>query len=125
MSTPCRRHSHQPTPCRDIDGWWFVDYLQAAQGPSGVDWQTIERHKSSVLETLSKTTAHDVLPKFVLELPYHNVFCHWHQHDPGYSDRLSDRSSGCEQSTIHLLRTLLQRLTDRLVVETQSLLPAE
>lgn len=93
--------------CRDIDGWWFVNYLQAAVGPSGIDWQIIERHKASVLETLAKTTAHDVLPKFGWSCRYHNVFCHWHQHDPGFSERYRiDRVD--EQSTIHRLKDVAE-----------------
>jgi alcohol dehydrogenase class IV len=35
--------------CRDIDGWWFVNYLQAALEPSGVNWKQIEHHKNAVL----------------------------------------------------------------------------
>ena len=88
--------------CRDIDGWWFVNYLQGARGPGGVDWELIERHKTSVMESLMKTTEHDVLPKFGWSCRYHNVFCHWHRHDPGFLDRFRiDRVD--EQSTIHLL----------------------
>lgn len=88
--------------CRDIDGWWFVNYLQAALGTAGVDWNLIERHKVSVMESLTKTTEHDVLPKFGWSCRYHNVFCHWHRGDPGFNERYRiDRVD--EQSTIHLL----------------------
>lgn len=91
--------------CRDIDGWWFVNYLQAAAGQAGVDWQVIERHKAAVLASLARTTRHDVLPKFGWACRYHNVFCHWHRDDPGYSPRYRiDRSD--EQSTIHRLSEL-------------------
>lgn len=85
--------------CRDVDGLWFVNYLQAAQNPEGIAWEFVERHKASVLESLSHTTRHDVLPKFGWACRYHNVFCHWHRDDPGYSDNYRiDRAD--EQSTI-------------------------
>lgn len=88
--------------CRDVDGWWFVNYLDAAQGSNGVDWAMIDQHKASVLNSLSQTTRHDVLPKFGWACRYHNIFCHWHRDDPGYSDRYRiDRSD--EQSTIYRL----------------------
>lgn len=91
------------TICRDVDGWWFVNYLQAALSPEGVRWDLIERHKASVLNSLSRTTRHDVLPKFGWTCRYHNVFCHWHRDDPGYSDDYRiDRAD--EQSTIHCLQ---------------------
>jgi hypothetical protein len=73
--------------CRDIDGWWFVSYLEAAATAAGVDWEVVERHKHSVLESLAGLTRHDVLPKFGWACRYHNMFCHWHHNDPGYSDR--------------------------------------
>jgi hypothetical protein len=86
--------------CRDVDGWWFVNYLQAAQMDGKIQWEFIDRHKASILESLSHTTRHDVLPKFGWACRYHNVFCHWHRDDPGYSDRYRiDRVD--EQSTIH------------------------
>lgn len=85
--------------CRDVDGWWFVNYLQAACGENGVDWGQIERHKQSIMESLSHTTRHDVLPKFGWACRYHNVFCHWHRNDAGFSSRFRvDRTD--EQSTI-------------------------
>jgi hypothetical protein len=88
--------------CRDVDGWWFVNYLQAARDERGIQWDYVERHKASILESLSQTTRHDVLPKFGWACRYHNVFCHWHRDDPGYSDRYRiDRSD--EQSTIYRL----------------------
>jgi hypothetical protein len=88
--------------CRDVDGWWFVNYLQAAVTPTGVDWSLIEQHKLSVLESLSKTTQHDVLPKFGWACRYHNVFCHWHRAAAGYAERYRiDRTD--EQSTIYRL----------------------
>jgi hypothetical protein len=89
--------------CRDIDGWWFVNYLQAARTDAGTDWRIIERHKKSVLASLATTTDHDILPKFGWACRYHNVFCHWHRDDPGYADSYRiDRID--EQSTIHRLR---------------------
>ena len=88
--------------CRDVDGWWFVNYLDAAQDSRGVQWELIEQHKTSILESLSHTTRHDVLPKYGWACRYHNVFCHWHRDDPGYSDRYRI-SRVDEQSTIHRL----------------------
>jgi hypothetical protein len=88
--------------CRDVDGWWFVNYLEAARNTSGIQWNLIEQHKASILDSLSHTTRHDVLPKFGWACRYHNVFCHWHRQDPGYSDRFRiDRAD--EQSTISRL----------------------
>lgn len=86
--------------CRDVDGWWFVNYLQATVGENGVDWNAIERHKQSILESLTTTTRHDVLPKFGWACRYHNMFCHWHCDDPGFDDRFrvhrdDDRSTIC------------------------------
>lgn len=91
--------------CRDIDKWWFVNYLEAAVGAEGVDWTLIERHKESVLRSLANTTQHDVLPKFGWACRYHNVFCHWHRGDPGYSDRYRIERSD-EQSTISRISDL-------------------
>jgi hypothetical protein len=85
--------------CRDIDGWWFVNYLQATIGAGGVDWSLIARHKESVMASLGSTTAHDVLPKYGWTCRYHNVFCHWHRDDPGYNDRYRIERSD-ERSTI-------------------------
>ena len=105
LAHAARTTSHEVADaiCRDIDGWWFVNYLQGALEPSGVDWGLIERHKVSVMESLTKTTEHDVLPKFGWSCRYHNVFCHWHRHDPAFHERYRiDRVD--EQSTIHLLR---------------------
>lgn len=88
--------------CRDVDGWWFVNYLDAARTETGVDWQAIAQHKASILASLSSTTRHDVLPKFGWACRYHNVFCHWHRDEAGYSDRYRiDRVD--EQSTIFRL----------------------
>jgi hypothetical protein len=88
--------------CRDVDGWWFVNYLDAAQDSSGIQWDLIEQHKASILESLSHTTRHDVLPKYGWACRYHNVFCHWHRDDPGYDDRYRI-SRVDEQSTIYRL----------------------
>jgi hypothetical protein len=85
--------------CRDVDGLWFVNYLQAAQNTSGIQWEFIEQHKASVLDSLSNTTRHDVLPKFGWACRYHNVFCHWHRDAPGYLDRYRIARTD-EQSTI-------------------------
>jgi hypothetical protein len=88
--------------CRDVDGWWFVNYLDAAQESQGIQWALVEQHKKSILESLSHTTRHDVLPKYGWACRYHNVFCHWHRDDPGYLDRYRiDRVD--EQSTIYRL----------------------
>jgi hypothetical protein len=81
--SPDARHSI----CRDIDGWWFVSYLEAASAGQGVDWDLVERHKHSVLQSLAGVTRHDVLPKYGWACRYHNMFCHWHRHASGYSDR--------------------------------------
>jgi hypothetical protein len=88
--------------CRDVDGWWFVNYLDAAQDSRGVQWEFIEQHRRSILDSLSHTTRHDVLPKYGWACRYHNVFCHWHRDDPGYSDEYRI-SRVDEQSTIHRL----------------------
>jgi hypothetical protein len=88
--------------CRDVDGWWFVNYLQATRHEGKINWSFIERHKQSILVSLSSTTRHDVLPKFGWACRYHNVFCHWHRKDEGYADRFRiDRVD--EQSTIYRL----------------------
>ncbi len=93
--------------CRDVDGLWFVNYLQAAQNTHGIEWKFIERHKASILDSLSHTTRHDVLPKFGWACRYHNVFCYWHRDDPGYSDSFRiDRAD--EQSTIGRLSDVIQ-----------------
>lgn len=100
--------AHEPTPhladliCRDIDGWWFVNYLQAAEHASGIDWPLIAQHKANILTSLAGTKRHDVLPKYGWACRYHNVFCHWHQSDPGYRDEYRiDRAD--EHSTIDRL----------------------
>ena len=88
--------------CRDVDGWWFVNYLQVAATPRGVEWEVIRRHKESILDSLSRTTRHDVLPKYGWACRYHNVFCHWHRNAPGYADAYRiDRAD--EHSSIHCL----------------------
>lgn len=73
--------------CRDIDGWWFLSYLEAAAGVEGIDWGLVERHKQAVLQSLSHLTRHDVLPKYGWACRYHNMFCHWNREAAGYSDR--------------------------------------
>jgi hypothetical protein len=93
----------QQAICRDVDGWWFVNYLDAAQDSGGIQWDLIEQHKTSILESLSHTTRHDVLPKYGWACRYHNVFCHWHRDDPGYDDAFRI-SRVDEQSTIYRLR---------------------
>jgi hypothetical protein len=98
----------QDAICRDVDGRWFVNYLQAARELSGFNWDYLERHKQSVLSCLASTTRHEVLPKFGWACRYHNVFCHWHRDEPGYSDRFRiDRLD--EQSTITRLSDATER----------------
>jgi len=93
--------------CRDVDGWWFVNYLQAASLNGRIDWTLIERHKASVLESLAGTTRHDVLPKFGWTCRYHNMFCHWNRDDADFSDRYHiDRSD--EQSTLGRLSDIVK-----------------
>jgi len=89
--------------CRDIDGWWFVNYLQAAVEPGGVNWQKIGCHKESVMASLAHSTRHDILPKFGWVSRYHNVFCHWHRDDPGYSEQHRIKRVD-EESVIERLR---------------------
>jgi hypothetical protein len=74
--------------CRDIDGQWFVSYLEAACDGPEVNWELVDGHKRAILESLAGTTRHDVLPKYGWACRYHNVFCHWHRDAPGYSNRL-------------------------------------
>lgn len=74
--------------CRDVDGWWFVNYLQATVHDGRVDWSAVTRHKESILKSLASTSRHDVLPKFGWACRYHNMFCHWYGNDPGYDDRV-------------------------------------
>jgi hypothetical protein len=88
--------------CRDVDGWWFVNYLEAAVDSRGMHWDLIEQHKASILSSLSHTTRHDVLPKYGWACRYHNVFCHWYRDDPGYSDQFRI-SRVDEHSTIYRL----------------------
>lgn len=73
--------------CRDIDGWWFVSYLEAANDGGRIDWDCVERHKQGILQSLAGITRHDVLPKFGWACRYHNMFCHWHRNAVGYADR--------------------------------------
>jgi|GEM_PF-1697816 len=73
--------------CRDIDGWWFLSYLEAAVDGERVDWAAVERHKNAVMQSLAGITRHDVLPKYGWACRYHNMFCHWHRDAAGYSDR--------------------------------------
>jgi hypothetical protein len=88
--------------CRDIDGWWFVNYLQATVSADGVNWSQIESHKNAVLATMPKSPRHDVLPKFGWVSRYHNVFCHWHRDAAGYSDDFRIKRVD-EESTIERL----------------------
>lgn len=73
--------------CRDIDGWWFVSYLEAASDGTSIDWALVERHQQAIRQSLAGVTAHDVLPKYGWACRYHNMFCHWYRDAPGYSDR--------------------------------------
>src|SRR4029078_852656 len=86
--------------CRDVDGWWFLNYLDAASENGRIDWDQVERHKVSILNSLTMTTRHEVLPKFGWACRYHNVFCHWHRHDAGYSDEFRIARAD-ENSTIY------------------------
>ncbi len=72
---------------RDVDGWWFLNYLAAAWEGAEVNWALIEHHKESILKSFSSTTRDDVLPKFDWVCRYHNLFCQWHRDAPGYLDR--------------------------------------
>jgi hypothetical protein len=73
--------------CRDIDGWWFVNYLQAATHPDGqIDWELIHQDKVNVLAATAGVTRHDILPKFGWVARYHNLFCYWHRLVPGFTD---------------------------------------
>lgn len=93
--------------CRDVDGCWFVNYLEAARDGDEIRWPYIEQHKKSILESLSHTTRHDVLPKYGWACRYHNVFCHWHRDEPGYSDEYRI-SRVDEQSTIFRLGDIVR-----------------
>jgi hypothetical protein len=95
--------------CRDIDGWWFVSYLEAARRGDNLDWDLIDRHKRAVLDSLAGVTRHDVLPKYGWACRYHNMFCHWHRDAPGYSDeyriaRDDDRSTICRLGDVQTAR---------------------
>jgi hypothetical protein len=91
--------------CRDIDGWWFVNYLQAAVEPAGLNWRQIDQHKSAVLASLSRSPRHEILPKFGWVSRYHNVFGHWHRDAPDYSEQFRikrvDEESAIERLTRH------------------------
>jgi hypothetical protein len=102
--------------CRDVDGWWFVNYLQATVDSGRVQWELVEQHKASVLESLSHTTRHDVLPKFGWACRYHNVFCHWHRNDAGYLDKYRI-SRVDEQSTIYRLSDESDAKSNRAVLD--------
>lgn len=91
--------------CRDIDGWWFVSYLEAASNGMVVDWDIVDRHKQSIIASMEGIKGHDVLPKYGWACRYHNMFCHWHQDAPGYSDdyridRVDERSTICRLSDV-------------------------
>ncbi len=86
--------------CRDVDDWWFVNYLDAATQNGCVQWDLIHRHKERILKALCGSHRHDVLPKFGWLTRYHNMFCNWHRDTPGFSsDYRIDRTD--EQSIIH------------------------
>jgi hypothetical protein len=97
---------NQPMPrdsvCRDVDGWWFLNYLDTAREGSNIKWEFVEQHKESILKCLSATTRHEVLPKYGWACRYHNVFCHWHSAAPGYSDKYRIARAD-ENSTIYRL----------------------
>jgi len=94
--------------CRDIDGWWFVNYLQSTVGPQGVNWQQIEQHKKAVLASLSRSARHDILPKFGWVSRYHNVFCYWHRNTPGYSDEFRIQRLDEESVIVRLSDSMLR-----------------
>lgn len=91
--------------CRDIDGWWFVNYLHSAADCDGrIDWNLIRQHRASILAATVGVTRHDVLPKFGWVTRYHNLFCHWHRRDPGFpEDVLIPR---------HDEKSMIQRIDD-------------
>lgn len=80
-------HGFGTSVCRDIDGWWFVNYLEAAREEGRVDWSLISAHKQAILDSLAGVKRHDVLPKYGWACRYHNMFCHWHRDSAGYSDQ--------------------------------------
>ena len=80
-------HAFGRSICRDIDGWWFINYLEAACENDVVDWQLISAHKQAILQSLEGIRRHDVLPKYGWACRYHNMFCHWYRHSQGYSDQ--------------------------------------
>jgi hypothetical protein len=80
-------HGFGTSVCRDIDGWWFVNYLEAAKENGEVNWTLIAAHKRAVVESLAGVRRHDVLPKYGWACRYHNMFCHWYRSAPGYSDQ--------------------------------------
>ena len=100
---------HRDAICRDVDGWWFVNYLDAAVKGNAINWGFVARHKESVLQSLTSTTRHDVLPKFGWACRYHNVFCHWHRDAAGYADQYRIARTD-EQSTIYRLADSENRL---------------
>lgn len=79
-------HGFGTSICRDIDGWWFVNYLEAAREKEVVDWQLIAAHKQAILASLAGVKRHDVLPKYGWACRYHNMFCSWYCDSAGYSD---------------------------------------
>jgi hypothetical protein len=91
--------------CRDVDGWWFVNYLQAAVRDGRVDWDAIESHKQGILKSLERTSRHDVFPKFGWACRYHNMFCHWNQNDNGYEDRFRIRRDDDQSVICRLIET--------------------
>jgi hypothetical protein len=90
--------------CRDVDGWWFLNYLDAARNGSSINWDFVAHHKESILKCLSATTRHEVLPKYGWACRYHNVFCHWNCDAPGYSEEYRIARAD-ENSTIYRLPT--------------------
>ena len=61
-----RHLESQDSVCRDIDGWWFVNYLQATLKDQRIDREMIRRHKESVILALDVTPRHEVLPVKVI-----------------------------------------------------------
>lgn len=81
------QHGFGTSICRDIDGWWFVNYLEAAREQGEVDWQLVAAHKQAILASLAGVKRHDVLPKYGWACRYHNMFCSWYRDSAGYSDQ--------------------------------------
>lgn len=94
--------------CHDIDGWWFVNYLQAAVEDGSINWDFIAKHKESVVASLPIAPRHDILPKYGWVSRYHNVFCFWNRNDKGYRDEYRIKRADEESS--------IKRMSDALTI---------